>query len=143
MISVSGYPQVPIAAESATVRLEITAPGHKGVTMDYRVTPGDNPIALALESTGELDLKSATVAFTGAPQGTMVKCQGARCPDAGQHPITDVMEFSLGETDEDNKVVFAFNAPGYRTKINVYILKPGRNKVPVKMDAVRPDGSGE
>jgi hypothetical protein len=141
MISVAGYPQIPIAGEAATVRLEVAAPNHKPVTMDQRVMPGDNALTLALVATGELDLKSSTVTFDGAPAGTMVKCQGKRCPDAVQHPVGEAMKFSLGETDEENKVIFAFNAPGFRTKINVYILKPGRNRVPVEMDAVNPDGA--
>lgn len=141
MISVAGYPEVPIAGVVATVRLEIAAPNFNSMVLDQRVNPGDNPIHLALVSDGTIDPKKASVAFDGAPAGTLVNCQGARCPDPKQHPIAEGMSFNLGETDAENKVIFAFNAPGFRTKINVYIIKPGRNRVPVKMDALSPDSN--
>ena len=44
MISVAGYPDVPIAGEAATVRFDIKAPNYRGATVDFRLTPGENTI---------------------------------------------------------------------------------------------------
>lgn len=142
MVEVAGYPQVPIVGEAATVRFELAAPGHKKATKDVRLMPGTNTIAVTLEPDGTVDLKQASVTFADAPQGTTVKCKGKICPDTNAHAITEELSFKLAETTEDNKVVFSFSAPGYRTTINVYEIKAGRQRVPVQMDQVMPDASG-
>ena len=141
MIGVAGYPPVPIAGEAATVRFEFRAPGHKPATLDFRLVPGQNPINVALEPTGAADLKKATIAFSGAPAGTLVACVSGPCPDKAQRPVTDAFpEFALGETDKDNSVILQFSAPGFRTEANLYILQPGRNRIPVELEPVKPDG---
>ncbi len=134
----AGYPQIPLQGEAA-IRLEFRAPGYTSQTSDYTIKPGLNRIAISLQPSNKVtSTQTATLRYSGAPQGTTVECMSGPCPDKAAHPVTE--EFpAIPMSGDRETVLFRFRAPGFRTAMGRYELRRGANVIPISLDPIKVD----